>query len=172
MQKLIGSACIILAGLGLGFSYGHELQKRLIDMREITHIFILIKGEIQYTRATLSDVFYRTAQRKDGVYKDWLMFLSRCLEDGSACRIKDVWEESINTYLKATQLKKSDIGAIKKIGADFGHMDVQTQISTIDLFLNEWEMKTTKAKEELSSKQKLSRCLGIMGGIMLVIFLV
>ena len=63
MQRLIGSVLIITATAGAGYVYGTELKKYLEKIQYLRYISGLLKGEIEYTGATLSEVFSSVAAR-------------------------------------------------------------------------------------------------------------
>ena len=63
MQRLIGSVLIITATAGAGYVYGTELKKYLEKIQYLRYISGLLKGEIEYTGAPLSEVFSSVAAR-------------------------------------------------------------------------------------------------------------
>ena len=172
MQKIIGSIFIIVAGTGLGFYRGKEMQERLSEMQEVKRVFLLLKSHIRYTRAPFASAFKCIAQRSNGICRDWLLFLAKELEEGGQAVLQTLWSHSIDTFLGHARLKETDTELIKGLGANMGHLDAETQLGAIELFLEQWEELLRRTSGELSQKRRLSRCLGVMGGIFLVILLV
>ena len=71
-----------------------------------------------------------------------------------------------------SQLKSKDREELKAIGMQMGYLDEQMQLGTIDLYLEQLSFVIEKAREELVMKKRLCNCLGVMGGIFLVIILI
>lgn len=172
MQKIIGSILIIAAGTGLGFYKSKEMQDRLSDMQEIKRVFLLLKSHIRYTRAPFASAFACIAGRSSGICKEWLLFLAKELEERGKTVFQMLWNRSIDTYLCSMRLKETDMELIKRLGVNMGHLDVESQLGAIELFLEQWEELMQRTSGELSQKRRLSRCLGVMGSIFLVILLV
>ena len=72
MQRLVGGILIITATAGAGYIYGTELKRYLGKIQYLRYIAGLIKGEIEYTGAPLSEVFSAVAQRVKEPYRIWL----------------------------------------------------------------------------------------------------
>lgn len=83
-----------------------------------------------------------------------------------------MWTESIDRCLIKSQLKNKDKEELKAIGMQMGYLDEQMQLGTIDLYLEQLSFVIQKTREELVMKKRLCNCLGVMGGIFLVIILI
>ena len=83
-----------------------------------------------------------------------------------------MWTESIDRCLIKSQLKNKDKEELKAIGKQMGYLDEQMQLGTIDLYLEQLSFVIQKTREELVMKKRLCNCLGVMGGIFLVIILI
>lgn len=53
-----------------------------------------------------------------------------------------------------------------------GYLDLEMQLSSIDLYLEQLEISIREAESSIGSKQKLYQSLGVAGGIFLVILLI
>ena len=53
MLKLIGVLLIVMAGGGMGLKKGAELSKELAELQELRRIFLMLRSEIEYTKAPL-----------------------------------------------------------------------------------------------------------------------
>ncbi len=172
MQKFIGAVFIIVAGAGIGVAKAQEMKKRLSDMQEIKRIFLLLKSQIQYTRAPFTSVFLSIARRCEGTYKEWLLCLSKELEKGQGSRVQELWNASIERFCSKTQLQQTDLDLLQTLGTNMGHLDIETQVGSIQFFLEQWDELIERTSADLGAKRRLCHCLGIMGGIFLVILLV
>ena len=77
MWKMIGSILVLTATSGAGFLYGMEQQDYLEKLLYIRHIIYMLKGELEYTKAPLGEVFGQAAVRVREPYKGWLHGLER-----------------------------------------------------------------------------------------------
>ena len=59
MLRFIGGVLVITATTGAGILYSMELQEYLEKLLYIRHIIYMIKGEMEYSSAPLSEEFGR-----------------------------------------------------------------------------------------------------------------
>lgn len=85
---------------------------------------------------------------------------------------QQVFQEEVEENLKQSALTAKDKGALMQMGAFLGHLDKDMQLRTMDLYLQELEQEIKATGESIPGKQKLSRSLGIMGGLFLVLLLI
>ncbi len=171
MQRMIGAILIVFASGGIGVAKGMELQKYLWELEQLRQFFWMLKSEIQYTKAPLSEAFSHIGRRMDGVQGEWLLHLAKLLEEKAGVTFFQLWRETIDCCLAKSELKRKDKEELKAIGKQMGYLDEKMQIGTIDLYLERLTFAIQKTREELITKKKLCNCLGVMGGIFLVIIL-
>ena len=94
------------------------------------------------------------------------------IEEKAGATFFELWTESIDRCLIKSQLKNKDKEELKAIGMQMGYLDEQMQLGTIDLYLEQLSFVIQKTREELVMKKRLCNCLGVMGGIFLVIILI
>ena len=58
------------------------------------------------------------------------------------------------------------------MGEVLGYLDLEMQLSSIELYLEQLELCIRESQEAARTKQKLYQSLGVAGGIFLVILLV
>ena len=172
MQKIIGAILIILASGGIGVTKGLELQKYLRELELLKQLFWMLKREIQYTKAPFSEAFSHIGRRMEGAQGEWLLYLAEQIEEKAGATFFELWTESIDRCLIKSQLKNKDKEELKAIGMQMGYLDEQMQLGTIDLYLEQLSFVIQKTREELVMKKRLCNCLGVMGGIFLVIILI
>ena len=107
MQRLVGGILIITATAGAGYVYGTELKKYLGKIQYLRYIVGLMKGEIEYTGAPLSEVFSSVARRVKEPYRNWLGQLSARTESRDESGFSRIWNKCINRYLLLTGLCSS-----------------------------------------------------------------
>ena len=101
----------------------------------------------------------------DGIYKDWLLYVSGQLEKREKVTLYETWKTSVYEYLKDSKLTKEELDELCELGRTLGY------IETLELYLNQLDFSIQNTREELKTKKKLYQSMGIMCGIFLVIVL-
>lgn len=172
MQRVIGSLLIIAATAGAGITYGLELQRYLEKLLYIRHIVYMLKGEMDYSNAPLCEVFGRISGRVKEPYKRWLCAMERQVEKREEDGFAKIWNRSIDRYLGELHLKSVHSIQLKELGTFLGQLDGETSSKTMQLYLNRLELEIEKVREGMASKKRIGNCLGVMGGIFLVVILI
>lgn len=172
MQRFIGSILIIAATTGAGLTFSVELQRYLEKLLYIRHIVYMLKGEMEYSRLPLGEVFGRVAVRVKEPYRTWLRAMERQIEQREEDGFAKIWNRSIDRYLNELHLKSVHSIQLKELGTFLGQLDGDTSSKTMQLYLNRLELEIEKVKEGMAAKKRISNCLGVMGGIFLVVILI
>lgn len=172
MLKIVGCIMIIAAGSGIGYLRGLDFQKHLTEIQSLRRLFLMLKSEIKYTKTPLGEAFYHIGRRMEGKYAEWLLELSKELEEKTGTAFINVWSNTIDQYLRDTNLNREDLKRLKAAGRQMGYMDEEMQIGTIHLFLEQLEEEIRHMRENLATQRRLCNCLGVMGGIFLAVVLV
>lgn len=172
MQRFIGSLLIIAATTGVGVVYGAELQRYLEKLLYLRHIVYMLKGEIEYSNAPLGEVFGRVAVRVKEPYRLWLRAMERQVENREENEFSKIWNRSIDRHLKELNLKSVHSIQLKELGTFLGQLDGDTSSKTMQFYLNRLELEIEKVREGMAAKKRIGNCLGVMGGIFLVVILI
>ena len=131
----------------------------------------MLCGEIKYTKVPFQEAFGHISRRQMGDYQKWLAELSHMLEERVSLSFTELWERAIENNLQDTALKKEDINQLKILGANMGYLDEEMQLNTLQLYLDQLDGEIQTAQGSLAEKRRLCNCLGVMGGILIVIVL-
>lgn len=172
MQRFIGSLLIITATTGAGIVYGTELKRYLEKLLYIRHIIYMLKGEIEYSNAPLGEVFGRVAVRVKEPYRNWLRGMERQVENREEDEFCKIWNRSIDKSLKELHLQSVHSIQLKELGTFLGQLDGDTSSKTMQLYLNRLELEIERLREGMAAKKRIGNCLGVMGGIFLVVILI
>ncbi len=172
MQRFIGSLLIIAATTGAGVLYGTELKRYLEKLLYIRHVIYMLKGEMEYSNAPLGEVFGRVAARVREPYRTWLVTMERKVENREEDGFSKIWNRSIDTCLGELKLKSAHSIQLKELGTFLGQLDRGTSDRTMQLYLNRLELEIEKVREGMAAKKRIGNCLGVMGGIFLVVILI
>lgn len=172
MQRLIGSVLIITATGGAGYIYGTELKKYLEQMQYLRFITGLLKGEIEYTGAPLFEVFSSVSCRVREPYRTWLSQTAARIKNRDETGFSRIWNKCVDCYLREIKMKREHSALIKELGTFLGQLDRETFSRSMQLYINRMDLEIEKLREGLIAKKRISRWLGIMSGIFLVVILI
>ena len=156
MQRLAGSILIIASTAGIGWLYGTELKNYLQKMRYIRYVAGLIKGELEYTGAPLAEVFRETGRRVKKPFSTWLVRMASEIDEREESAFARIWNRGIDRDLRELNLKSEHSILLKELGTFLGQIDQETAGKSMQLY---------------PAKRKIGNCLGVMGGIFLVVVL-
>mgnify|MGYP006071947393 FL=1 len=171
MQRLAGSILIIASAAGIGWLYGTELKNYLQKMRYIRYVAGLIKGELEYTGAPLAEVFRETGRRVKKPFFTWLVRMASEIDEREESAFARIWNRGIDRDLRELNLKSEHSILLKELGTFLGQIDQETAGKSMQLYLNRLDLEIEKLREGLAAKRKIGNCLGVMGGIFLVVVL-
>lgn len=172
MLKLIGGVLVITATTAAGILYGMELQDYLEKLLYIRHVIYMLKGEMEYSSAPLSEVFARVALRVKEPYRRWLLSMEKQVEDREEDAFLKIWIRATDRYLKELHLKSEHSIQLKELGTYLGQMDCTSESENLKLYLGRLELEIEKVREGMSSKKRIGNCIGVMSGIFLVVLLI
>ena len=172
MVKFMGCILVLVCSTALGTVGVWELKRHCTELRGLKHAVYMLRGEIQYSRSPLPDVFGVLAERAMPPFSDFFRNLETELVKQDGLSLKEIWEQEMIHSLAGSTLKQTEKQNLKQLGDGLGYLDLEMQIATIELYLEQLNEEIAGASGELESKQKLYRSLGIAGGVFLVIFLV
>ena len=172
MQRFIGSLLIITATTGAGMVYGVELQRYLEKLLYIRHIVYMLKGEMEYSNVPLGEIFGRVAVRVKNPYRTWLKSMERQIENREEDEFAKIWIRAVDKNLSELHLKSAHSIQLKELGTFLGQLDGKTSSRTMQLYINRLELEIEKVREGMSSKKRIGSCLGVMGGVFLVVILI
>ena len=172
MLRFIGGILIITATTGAGILYGMELQEYLEKLLYIRHIIYMIKGELEYYQAPLSEAFGRISVRVREPYRRWLSAMEKQVENREEDAFLKIWMRSVDKYLKELHLKSEHSIQLKELGTYLGQTDGASESRNLQLYLGRLELEIEKVREGMAAKKRIGNCLGVMGGIFLVVLLI
>lgn len=172
MLKLIGSLLILTSAAGMGLSFSADLKKHCMELRLLKQLIYMLRGEIKYTKTPLPEAFSNMADRLPEPFGPFLRETAeemRGMEGKSFC---ELWREQVEKCLSGTRLTKEEREQLGDLGEVLGYLDLEMQLSSLELYLERLELCIREAQETMAAKQKLYQSLGVAAGIFLVILLI
>lgn len=171
MIKAIGAVMVILAGSGWGMLQAAKIEECYRQMRYLRKLFFRIRSEIRYSRRVLPEAFLSVGSEAQEPYKMWLLSLYERLENRQGTSLAGIWEEETRTHLPVIGIPQDMLESLIRLGGELGTIDIEMQVRTLDLYLEQMEQKMEDMRTEQKEKIRLYQCIGVTGGVFLAIIL-
>lgn len=171
-MKLLGAILILASATGIGISLSVDVKRYGMELRLLKQMVYMLRGEIKYTKTPLLEAFSSIAVRMPEPFSSFLREVAAEMEMMDGRSFGEIWREQIGRKLSDTRLKREDKEQLGALGESLGYLDLEMQLSTIGLYLEQLEIRIQDAQESVGAKQKLYKSLGVAGGIFLIILLI
>lgn len=170
--RVIGAAFVILSCSGMGFYLAGQWKEHGKTMERLRKMILLLKGEILYANAPLTEAFEQTGKKGGGELGALFIRVSQRLEDQQGEPFFQIWTEEVDKLPKTVCLSAEDRLGLKGFGEHLGFLDASMQERTILLYLEQLELTIGYLREHQEEKSRLYTSLGIMCGLFLTIIMV
>lgn len=175
--RIFGAFLVMLASTGMGMYFGSGIKDRLAKLQMLKQHFQVIRGDISYSGTTLPEAIGGMAERllKTGECMEFQRFYqeaARRLQAREGVSFQTVWEEAIEHHLRKTTLTQGDLQLLSSLGGQFGYLDREMQLKTIDLYLARLEEERSREMQKAGEKMRLYHALGILAGAFLVVVMI
>ena len=170
-MKWIGALFIIFSTTWLGFYFAGRLSERTKELRAWKLALQSLEAEVMYSQLPLQEASRRIAKQLNGQIQIFLIGFANQLET-SALSAKEAWKHSLQEYAEKVAIKDSDIQVLLQFGETIGMHDKISQQKQIILALKHLEREEQEAIDSQSSYERMSKMLGVLSGILIVILLI
>lgn len=171
MTKIIGIVLIILSGTGIGFKASENLVIQNDRLKKMKKLITILRGEIKYNNSYIGQALLNVSSKVSSPYREFLLCVSEKLEDCSGRTLNEIWKESVDERLSDSCLSVSQLSRFKDLGDTLGFLDKEMQLSTFDLFMEQLDIEINENNMKMKDNCKLYKCLGVMGGILVVLII-
>lgn len=169
MFKVIGGVCVIIASMGLGFTFCEDLGQRRKVLSNIRQMMQYLAKRIEVECDTLAEAFLHTSKRVEDPFGEFLMQVYHRMMKQEGISIKEIWEE------EATELAKivtpNDLKNLQACMGQTGFSQKEQQIRVMAEYISHLEEEIKELDQTRNEKCKVYKTLGIMTGILLVVIL-
>jgi len=168
--KEISMLVIFVVCTYAGFYWSAVLKKRLKLLECIEKAVVLLRGEINYKSLALEEALENVSKIGENAVCNFFLAISCEMNkyDGrSMCEIAS----SQQNILKKSILSGKDVENLIGLVGNLGLIDKEMQISVIDMFLEQLEIRKIECREEINKNFKMYRCLGAFVGAMICILI-
>ncbi|MDO4453332.1 MAG: stage III sporulation protein AB [Eubacteriales bacterium] len=171
MLREVGLGMIFLTCSAIGVAAAREMKKRLQSLYDLQEAMLMLQGEIRYTGATLPEAFQHVALHSAHSCSSFFESAGKMMDQLNHKSAKEAIACCAEKQLKSQGLKKEDLERLYRMGDQLGYLDQEMQIKGIEFYIEQQKSACRDAEKEYREKERIYHCLGIVGGLFLVILL-
>ncbi len=171
MLKLCGAVLVFFAAAGLGFFHAAKVRKKYEELLYLKKVIFMLRGEINYNISVMSEIFSHMSERLRTPYHEIFENLSRQMEENQGKNFSDMWNETVIKHLSEIIVCDRDLDKLKELGENLGFLDKDMQMNYINLYLENLSLSIAENQDKVQADEKLTRVLGILAGIFIIVFL-
>ncbi|KZM56828.1 MULTISPECIES: stage III sporulation protein SpoIIIAB [Aeribacillus] len=169
-MKLLGSLFILLATTWIGFDSAKRLTERTRQLRQLKVSLQSLEAEIMYGHTPLQDASLHIAKQAAPPLSNLFTLFSEKLSQGDM-DVKSAWESSLLEIWPYTSLKEGELEVLKQFGETLGQHDLISQQKHIKLTMAHLEKEEKEALFNQEHYGKMTKSLGFLAGLLIIILL-
>lgn len=171
-MKVIGALLVIFSCTGIGLYFSAMTKGRVADLKALKKEIYLLRGDICYGSTPLPEAFEMLAQRSGNHFKCFFFNIALQLKKFDGLPFAQIWDKGIQENLSESFLNEQDKEQLHKLGDTLGFMDKDTQIKSIELYIEQLDQELTEAIQNQKEKTRLYNMLGVLCGLFLTVVLI
>lgn len=171
MLKIAGSILIIVVSILYSQKVRAELSGHVEQLVSMKEMFLMLWGEISYTRTPLKEAFLQIADQDKEPFSSFLKKAAEEMEKNEES-MGSFWNRLVEQEAGKFLFTEEELGLLKRAGENFGYLDWQMQLKNLELYIGQADVLIQNAQKELKDRQKLYGTLSLMCGLFLIILLV
>ncbi len=167
MLKFVGGAFIVVCGT-LGGIYFSLRSRRKVEFLEQYIVFLTqVQTMISYGGMSVREIFgeIKNVPLADGILRDTEVYMN----EGEA--IETAWKKAVEKNMKELHFEKSDTEMIEYFGNTFGVSDREGELSKIKLHEELVRERWNILKNEMLSKCRVYRIVGMFCGVLTAVLI-
>lgn len=172
MLKFLGIGLLLSGTAGIGFGKARELDQRVEELRMLLQLVMLLEGEIRCTHRPLPELLISLGERFGPPFQSFLVETGKELEAHKSLTVQEVWKEQLTLGRKKFHLNRQEHEELLEFGGMLGYLDIQMQTELCLWYEERLKISVQAAMSEAGEKRRLYRCLGILSGVVLAVFII
>lgn len=170
-MKWAGALLIIGITTWIGFDYSQQLAKRPKHIRQVKSALQILEAEILYSQSPLVEAFENIAQQVPHPLKSFFQLLVHRMQT-QVFDLNELWDSGVNQLMAHSSLKANEAEILKQFGRTLGQHDVNQQQKHIQLTIHHLERELQEARDEQNKYSNMSKSLGFLSGVFVVLLLI
>lgn len=175
MIKITGVVFVLAACSLIGVVAGERQKEHINLLMSLKRCLLTVKGEIAYAYTPLSEIFSILSGMQS---ESWSVFFSQVLDEladrsqDDMGNLSQIWEKVCKSSDVCRNMGQEEIGELIRFGGMLGTSDRDSQISRIDLFIENINDRIDYLRKHIYEKVRLCRVLGVTAGLLITILIV
>lgn len=127
-----------------------KIEECYRQMRYLRKLIFRIRSEIRYSRQVLPEAFLHVRAKRRNRIRCGCFSLCERLTKRQGTSLAGIWEEETRKYLAETGIPQDMTESLIRLGSELGTIDIEMQVKTLDLYLEQMEQKM----EDMRTEQK------------------
>lgn len=172
-MKIVGALMVILSCTGIGLYFSMMTKGRVVELKALKKEMYFLRGDITYGSTPLPEAIELLSRRNTTSHLACFFFhVALQLKKLEGRPFSEIWDEGINKNLEDSYLKEQDKEPLRRLGENLGFLDKDTQVKSIDLYIEILEQELEEAIRTEKEKTRLYNTLGVLSGVFLTVVLI
>lgn len=168
MIQVLGSILIVAASTAAGIVIAYGYRSRPREIRQWRSALQSIEAEIVYGRVPVDDMArHLSVQLPQPVGRFFELLQKKLILD--RVPLHDAWPQAADEFWPGTSMSKPEKEVILQFGSTLGTEDAENQQKHIHLALAHLEREEEEARARQRANEKMTRSLGFLAGILIVL---
>ncbi len=164
---------IIVFGFAYGgFCYGERLKTRLTTLQELCDSLSMLEFNIRYMNYPLRRAFEYAGKNRKSAVGEVFRRCSYFMGQSAGKSPNEAFCDALDENIKRLNISNDETEILKSFSASLGESDTEGEISNIKTAKLRLSSALDDAKEDIQKRVKMSRGLGILSGVFIVIVLI
>ncbi len=169
--RVMGSIAVLAACGGFGFYFGGEIERRIRLLRQLRSSVLVLRGDVRYLRSSLPEAFEAAAAREQGELSMFFSGLAEQLNGRLAQSPEEGFRNASHKTRSSNALRHQAKTNQNPLRSMNGRMNADMQQNAFDWYLEQLKELTETLCAEEKKHVTLSKSLGILAGIFLLVIL-
>jgi stage III sporulation protein AB len=171
MIKIVGALITITSCTVAGFLWANNYANRTRQIRELQNALTYMETEILYGHTPLDAILNSISLRVKEPLASLFKQISEELVHGNST-IQESWSNAIQRYWRVTSMKENEREILLQLGNNLGLSDASNQQKHIRVALNHLQAEEMDALDQQKRYEKMTRILGFLIGVLIVIIVI
>lgn len=170
-MKWIGALLLVSATTMIGYYFSTKYSERPKQIRTLIYSLQVIEAEMTYSQHPLYQLFYIVSERTPDPFNNFFHSLAEKLTK-EVTNFYYLWSEEVKVLIKQSSLRKSEADLLKQFGKSLGQYNISEQQKQIHLTMTHLKRELDDAIDERDKYEKLTKSIGFLAGLFIVIIFI
>lgn len=170
-MKWIGAFLLISATTAIGYLFSLTLTHRPQQIRSLIYSLQVMEAEMTYSQLPLQQLFHNTSEKVANPIKSFFKSLAENIQN-DIDHLDYLWMEEVANLIEKSSLKKKEADILNEFGKNLGQYTIEQQKKQIQLTILHLNRELEDALYERDKYEKLSRNIGFLFGLFIVIIFI